>query len=112
MKKLGAKLAAIGMIATMAVGLAGCGNAGASGNGIVKTIDISLTDEQYAFGVDKNNEELLSQANEYIAQVKDRRDKRLRFAQGIGIAGDHRQHGVGIGVCHSPEQCLLVCRQL
>lgn len=71
MKKLGAKLAAIGMIATMAVGLAGCGNAGASGNGIVKTIDISLTDEQYAFGVDKNNEELLSQANEYIAQVKE-----------------------------------------
>ena len=30
-----------------------------------------MTDEQYAFGVDKNNEELLSQANEYIAQVKE-----------------------------------------
>ena len=71
MKKLGAKLAAIGMIAAMAVGLSGCGNTGASGNGVVKTIDISLTDEQYAFGVDKNNEELLSQANEYIAQIKE-----------------------------------------
>ena len=71
MKKLGAKLVAMGMIAAMAVGLAGCGNTGASGNGVVKTIDISLTDEQYAFGVDKNNEELLSQANEYIAQIKE-----------------------------------------
>ena len=36
----------------------------------VKTIDVSLTDELYAFGVSKNDEELLQKANEYIAKVK------------------------------------------
>ena len=39
-------------------------------SGKVKVIDISLTDEQYAFGVNKDDAELLAKANEYIAQVK------------------------------------------
>lgn len=38
---------------------------------IVKVIDIPLTDEEYAFGVDKNNGELLAKANAYIATVKE-----------------------------------------
>ncbi len=71
MKKLTSRLAAAGMIAVMAFAMAGCGNTGASGTGVVKTIDISLTDEQYAFGVDKTNDELLKQTNEYIAQIKE-----------------------------------------
>ena len=71
MKKLASRLAAAGMIAVMAFAMAGCGNTGASGTGVVKTIDISLTDEQYAFGVDKTNDELLKQTNEYIAQIKE-----------------------------------------
>ena len=37
---------------------------------LVKTIGISLTDEEYALGVSKNDEELLAKANEYIAQIK------------------------------------------
>ena len=36
----------------------------------VKTIDISLTDELYAFGVNKNEPELLEKTNAYIAQIK------------------------------------------
>ncbi|MCR5390348.1 MAG: transporter substrate-binding domain-containing protein [Lachnospiraceae bacterium] len=34
-----------------------------------KVIDINLTEEQYAFGVDKDQPELLSKTNEYIAKI-------------------------------------------
>lgn len=71
MKKLISKVAAVGLVAAMAMSLAGCGAGAGSADGVVKTVDISLTDEQYAFGVDKNNAELLEEANKYIAQVKD-----------------------------------------
>lgn len=37
---------------------------------VVKVIDVSLTDEEYGFGVAKNDDELLAKANEYIAQIK------------------------------------------
>ena len=36
----------------------------------VKVIDIALTDEKYAFGVDKNQPELLAQVNTFIAEIK------------------------------------------
>lgn len=70
MKKLISKIAAVGLVAAMAMSLAGCGAGSGSGAGVVKTIDISLTDEQYAFGVDKNNADLLEQTNKYIEQIK------------------------------------------
>lgn len=35
----------------------------------VRLIDIALTDEEYAFGVDKKQPELLEKANEFIAQI-------------------------------------------
>ena len=48
--------------------MTGCNN---TENGdVVKAIDISLTDELYAFGVAKDNAELLTKTNEYIAKVK------------------------------------------
>lgn len=34
-----------------------------------KVIDVNLTEEQYAFGVDKDQPELLSKTNEYIAKI-------------------------------------------
>ena len=37
----------------------------------VKTIDISLTDELYAFGVNKEQPELLEKTNAYIQQIKE-----------------------------------------
>ncbi|MCM1496507.1 MAG: transporter substrate-binding domain-containing protein [Bacteroides sp.] len=70
MKKLISRMTAVCLAAMTAVMVTGCG-AGNGGNDVVKTIDISLTDEQYAFGVDKNNAELLEQANAYIASVKE-----------------------------------------
>ena len=36
----------------------------------VKVIDIQLTEEEYAFGVDKNNPELLESVNEFIAEIQ------------------------------------------
>lgn len=36
----------------------------------VKLVNIKLTDEQYAFGVDKNNPELLSQLNIFLQTIK------------------------------------------
>ncbi len=36
----------------------------------VKIIDINLTEEEYAFGVDKDQPELLEKANEFIAKIK------------------------------------------
>lgn len=38
-------------------------------NSGIKLIDIKLTDEEYAFGVDKNNDELLAKVNEFITQA-------------------------------------------
>lgn len=38
--------------------------------GGVKVIEIALTVEEYAFGVDKNQPDLLAKANEYLAKIK------------------------------------------
>lgn len=50
---------------------AACGGNGDDTNaaGQVKVINIDLTEEQYAFGVDKNQPELLEQVNAFIAEV-------------------------------------------
>ena len=47
---------------------AGCGGEAGQAKG-VKVIPIALTEEEYAFGVDKNQPELLEQANAYIEQI-------------------------------------------
>ena len=39
--------------------------------GVVKVIEYDLTDEQYAFGVDKDQPELLEQVNTFIAKIKE-----------------------------------------
>lgn len=60
-KKISVLLTVLALVATM---LSACG--GAQG---VKAISVQLTKEEYAFGVDKNQPELLEQANHYIAQI-------------------------------------------
>ena len=40
-------------------------------NGVVKVIDVILTEEKYAFGVDKKQPELLKSANDFIKEIKD-----------------------------------------
>lgn len=79
------KLIAKGLVAVMtALTLCACGsdstestNNDASGaaaeekTGIVKVIDVDLTNEDYAFGVDKDQPELLASVNEYIKEIKE-----------------------------------------
>lgn len=48
--------------------LAGCGS---KDKKTAKVIDIALTDEQYAFGVDKDQPELLKSVNEFVGKIKD-----------------------------------------
>ncbi|HOJ80568.1 MAG TPA: transporter substrate-binding domain-containing protein [Clostridiales bacterium] len=50
--------------------LTGCGEKSGGGAGVVKVIDIPLTEEEYAFGVDKNQPELLEEVNKFIAKIK------------------------------------------
>lgn len=65
------KIAFIFMAILFAVTLAACGSANENGqSAAVKVIDIPLTEEEYAFGVDKNQPELLAEVNAFIAQIK------------------------------------------
>lgn len=59
-------------ILIMALGITGCSNkkADAETKDKVKLIEISLTEEEYAFGVDKNQPELSQKVNEFIAQIQ------------------------------------------
>ncbi len=59
---------AIVMFMLLGVVLTGCGSADSGSK--VKVINIPLTEEEYAFGVDKNQPELLSKVNEFIASIQ------------------------------------------
>lgn len=43
---------------------------GTESTAVVKVIDIDLTEEEYAFGVDKNQPELLAKVNAFIAKIQ------------------------------------------
>ncbi len=67
------KFLAIALAAIMLFALAACGgnNAteGNAGKEVVKVIDINLTEEEYAFGVDKAQPELLADVNAFIDKI-------------------------------------------
>lgn len=69
------RLLAAALCAVLAVGvLAGCGSKEGSDTGSKKTakvIDVDLTNEEYAFGVDKTQPELLEQVNAFINKIKE-----------------------------------------
>jgi polar amino acid transport system substrate-binding protein len=65
MKKIMAGCLAAVMALSM---LAGCSSNSTSA---VKVIDIDLTQEEYAFGVDKEQPELLEQVNTFVARIKE-----------------------------------------
>jgi len=67
MKKSIALLVALTMLAASALTLTGCTSSGSNG---VKVVNIPLTQEEYAFGVDKSQPELLTKVNEFIAKIK------------------------------------------
>lgn len=71
------KFMALAVAAVMACSLAACGSStegessGSSTAKGVKVIDIDLTEEEYAFGVDKNQPELLEKVNTFIGKIKE-----------------------------------------
>ncbi|MCI8403110.1 MAG: transporter substrate-binding domain-containing protein [Lachnospiraceae bacterium] len=76
------KILTMMMVLAMMAGLvAGCGSkdqgetggngSQAGGSEAVKVIDIDLTDELYAFGVDKDQPELLEAVNAFVAKIKE-----------------------------------------
>lgn len=68
MKKFIALIAAVTMLVIGIIPLAGCTTGADSKK--VKVIDIGLTEEEYAFGVDKTQPELLAKVNEFIAKIQ------------------------------------------
>ncbi len=69
MKRLVALLTVVSVLAISIFALTGCAGSD-NGGAKVKVIDIPLTEEEYAFGVDKNQPELLEEVNKFIAQIK------------------------------------------
>lgn len=71
------KIMALALALVMVLGtLTACGSSNGSddaGNTATgaKVIEINLTEEQYAFGVDKNQPELLEDVNTFIAKIKE-----------------------------------------
>ena len=74
------KLLAAALCATLVAGMvSGCGSNGNDTDGsdagssakTAKVIEIDLTDEQYAFGVDQDQPELLEQVNIFINKIKE-----------------------------------------
>lgn len=65
MKKFLALLAAI-VVSVASLGLTACGG----GAKALKVIDINLTEEEYAYAINKGNSDLLASANTYLAQIK------------------------------------------
>lgn len=64
-KNLVLVLLIVAIIATAALGFAACNK-----KAVVKVIDIKITDEEYAFCVNKTDATLLASVNAYIAQIK------------------------------------------
>ena len=66
------KIFTLGLTLIMALSLlAGCGSANSGVKKTVKVIEIELTNEEYAFGVDKSQPELLESVNTFIAEIKE-----------------------------------------
>lgn len=62
------KILSLALVVIMAaMTLASCGG---SGEPVAKVIDIDLTEEEYAFGVDKTQPELLEQVNAFLAEIQ------------------------------------------
>lgn len=68
MKKVLSLLMVMVLTATM---FAGCGKEESKKADAVKVIDINLTEEEYAFGVDKDDKELLDKVNDFVKQMKE-----------------------------------------
>ena len=74
MKKVLSAIISVAIMLTMTLAFAGCG--GSSGEEktnakTTKVVEIDLTQENYAFGVDKDQPELLKRTNDFIKKIKE-----------------------------------------
>ena len=70
------KLLSLALAAAMALSVVACGAkeeapAESAAPVTAKVIDVELTVEEYAYGVDKNQPELLEEVNAFIAEIKE-----------------------------------------
>lgn len=66
------KLMALILVTAMALSAVACGSdKEGSASATAKVVDIELTSEEYAYGVDKNQPELLEQVNAFIEEIKE-----------------------------------------
>ena len=70
------KLLSLALAAAMALSVVACGakeeaSAESAAPVTAKVIDVELTVEEYAYGVDKNQPELLEEVNAFIAEIKE-----------------------------------------
>lgn len=66
------KLMALILVTAMALSAVACGSdKEGSVSATAKVVDIELTSEEYAYGVDKNQPELLDQVNAFIEEIKE-----------------------------------------
>lgn len=69
------KLVSLLLVAAMALTAVACGGTEKAEEAAeavtAKVIDVELTSEEYAFGVDKNQPELLDEVNAFIAEIKE-----------------------------------------
>ncbi|MBQ8741897.1 MAG: transporter substrate-binding domain-containing protein [Clostridia bacterium] len=61
----------------------------------IKIIDIALTTEQYAYGVDKNQPELLEDVNEIIAEIKENGTLKAIFDKYAALEYDDEGNVIG-----------------
>ena len=62
------KLVSLLLVAAMVLSMVACGG---KEKVTAKIIEVDLTEEQYAFGVDKAQPELLKQTNDFIKKIMD-----------------------------------------
>lgn len=96
------KIAALLLAVLMVVAMASCGK---SASKEVKVIDIKLTDEDYAFGVKKDDPELLEKVNSYVKQIKE--DGTLGKICDKYF-GDGKPEGIDAGKVDSSKDQLVV----
>lgn len=64
------KILSLVLCIVMMLGICAMAGCGKEDTITAKVIEINLTEEEYAFGVDKNQPELLAKANAFIAEIK------------------------------------------
>lgn len=70
MKKFLSLVLVATMLLTSLFALASCGEGDTTGGNVVKAIDIPLTEEEYAFAVQKGDSEMLASLNSFMAEIK------------------------------------------